>query len=91
MWKTKLVSSYLASMESKQGEANLKTYTSLIQEARAHFPFTGTAQPPESAVASSLHILLWTSTVTSYSFGISQLGLGVIMLLTGFYQNLSYY
>lgn len=30
-------------MESKHGEANLKTYTSLIHEARAHSPTTGTA------------------------------------------------
>lgn len=82
--ETNLLSSYLASMESKQGEANLKTYTSLIHEARAHLPTTEQPQPPEFAVASSLPILLWLSTVISYSFMISWLGLRVIFLLTGF-------
>ena len=70
-WKTKLLPSYMAGMESKQGEANLKTYTSLIHEARAHLPTTEQPQPPEFAVASSLPILLWLSTVISYSFMIS--------------------
>lgn len=65
-WKTNLLSSYLASMESKQGEANLKTYTSLIHEARAHFPSSGTVPasrvccclfPSHLALAKHCHLL----------------------------------
>lgn len=45
-WKTRLLPGYLANMESKQGEAKLKTYS--VHETEAHLPTTGTAQPPES-------------------------------------------
>lgn len=57
-WKTNLLSSYLASMQSEQGEAHIKTYTSLVHKARAHFPTTETAPvsslllPPPSAACS---------------------------------------
>lgn len=53
-WKTKLLPSYMAGMDSRQGEANLKNYTSLFHEAREQFLSVGTVQSPESAIASSL-------------------------------------
>lgn len=75
-WKTRLLSGYLASTESKQGEAHLKTST---------FPPQGQPNLQSSPTIASPSCIGWAlPTDMSNSVTLSQLGLGVISQLTGF-------
>lgn len=94
-WKTKLLSSYSASMNPNKGRLILKPLPPSSMKRGHTFPpqeqpslqsplLPHPAPPPPP-------ILLRPSTVVSYSFTISQLGLRVTFLLTGSYCYLHCY